>query len=230
MKITQGQYFEIEDFFIKKCKLVETEFIDEMMDHFIDGIEAKINDDTSFESALMQTSDDFGGVPLLRKMEWNFQKSAFQKQIKAWINTVRSYFSTPKLYRSVMIFALVFVIAFWIEPNGSSTFKNGLPGFIYGFLTLPSFVLLGFLLQRHSSFIRSMGPVKIKNLINGIIPGSAMLISIFLFVIIGEFVPQGIAKTILYSIQISVSIIVFIASFLHFNKEELENWYRPSSR
>jgi hypothetical protein len=119
---------------------------------------------------------------------------------------------------------------FWIQPDTSTSFKNILPGLISGFLTLPSFALSGFLLQRHSSFIRSMGPVKIKNLINGIIPGSSILISILLFFLIVEFIPPGLPKIVLCSIQISVSIIVFISSFMHFNKEELENWYRPSSK
>lgn len=230
MKITQGQYFEIEDFFTKKCKLVETEFIDEMMDHFIDGIEAKVKEGTSFESALIETSDDFGGVRLLRKMEWDFQKSSSKKEVKAWVNSVRSYFSTPKLYRSIVISALVFAMILWIQPGPSAAFENLLPGFIYGFLILPASFLFGFLFQHHSGFILSMGPVKIKNLINGIIPGSSMLISILLFFLIVEFIPPGLPKIVLCSIQISVSIIVFISSFMHFNKEELENWYRPSSK
>ena len=107
MKITQGQYFEIEEFFTDKCRLVEAEFIQEMIDHFIDGIEMRMTETVSFEAALGQTIDEFGGVRSIRKMEWGFQKSLTRKLAREWWMAVREYAHRPKLYRSVTIFIVI---------------------------------------------------------------------------------------------------------------------------
>ncbi|WP_159476313.1 hypothetical protein [Dyadobacter sp. 3J3] len=74
MKITQAQYFRIEEFFTEKCRLVETEFIEEMTDHFIDSIETKLSESISFDAAMDSTIEDFGGLAAIRKMEWQFRK------------------------------------------------------------------------------------------------------------------------------------------------------------
>lgn len=226
MKITQGQYFEIEEFFIEKCRLVEEKFFREMTDHFVDGIESRLIENVSFEKALNHVVEDFGGVKGIRKMEWSFQKSFMKKQVKELWMIVREYSSRPKLYRSLIILVGVTILIFWIEPG-----KSNLSGVIRGLLPSLLFPLIAtgmtMGIQRYLGWFRSSGLVGAQDIVNVLFRSIVITMSVVLFVMITKFFNSLITREILCSLLGSVSVVMVLATLDYSNKRKERKWYQP---
>lgn len=105
--MTQAQQALIATFLTQKCQLVENVFIDEMTDHFVASVEARMVDSLSFEEALQQTVDDFGGPKAIQKMEWTYRKVFVKSLLRDWWALVKSQFAKPKRVRTLLVVGLV---------------------------------------------------------------------------------------------------------------------------
>jgi hypothetical protein len=105
--MNQAQHALIVTFLTQQCELVETAFIDEMTDHFVASVEARMANLLSFEEALQQTIDDFGGSNNIQKMEWTYRKVFLKSLFRDWWALVKSQFATPKRVRTLLVVGLV---------------------------------------------------------------------------------------------------------------------------
>ena len=228
MKITQGQYFEIEEFFTEKCRLVETEFIEEMVDHFTDGIEHKITDGVSFNSALEQTVEEFGGIKAIRKMQWEFQKAFVKKQIREWWALSKEYLKKPKIYRTISISLTVTLLTFYVclFTSGHSDPKHFLSGFISGALIAPIVFVLAYFAQFYLGWFKSFGLVKAQHFVNAGISISLSTTSIVLFVVIDELHLVMMVKALLLSVLWSVILMLYLATIDYSRKTGADSWYQ----
>lgn len=226
MKITQGQYFEIQQFFIEKCRLVEEKFFQEMMDHFVDGIESQMAEGISFEKAMNQVVDNFGGVSSIRKMEWSFQKSFMKKQVKELWMIVGEYSSRPKLYRSIVIFIVVTILIIWIEPGkanlSGSIIRQLLPSLLFPLIATG--MTMG--IQRYLGWFRSSALVGAQDIVNVLFRSIVITVSVLLFLLITKSFNSLITREILCSLLGSMSTILILATLDYSHKRKERKWYQ----
>lgn len=228
MKITQGQYFEIEEFFTEKCRLVETEFIEEMVDHFTDEIEDKMTDGVSFNNALDITVEDFGGLKSIRKMQWEFQKALMKKQIREWWLLCNEYLQRPKLYKavviSIVVTALTFYVCLFTSGKGMNR-ENFLSGFITGSIIVPIISVIAYFIQLHFGWLRSLGLLKAQNMASAGIRFLLSIVSLLIFIGITELVTILILKVLLLSILWSVLAVLYLVTLVYSEKINVDSWY-----
>jgi hypothetical protein len=111
--MTQSQHSVIVTFLTQKCQLIETAFIEEMTDHFVVSVKARMTDSLSFEEALEGTIDDFGGRNNIQKMEWTYRKVFLKSLLRDWWSLVKSQFSKPKRFRTLMVGGLITFISLY---------------------------------------------------------------------------------------------------------------------
>ncbi|GLU55526.1 hypothetical protein [Dyadobacter frigoris] len=228
MKITQAQYFEIEEFFTEKCRLVETEFIEEMTDHFIDAIETKLTESTPFDAAMDSTIEDFGGLGAIQKMEWQYRKGFVKKQLQVLWALEKSQFSRQKMLRSGLIAVSLTALSFYISifaKNSPDNF-NFSNGFLIGSAALPIVTLPVFLLQRYVKWQHLFGVVKSQMVVRVYATFLLFLISILLFKIISGSEFSMLIKTFSYSILSTAFTLSFISIFEYSKTFEADYWYR----
>lgn len=228
MKITPAQYFEIEDFFAKTCRLVETEFIEEMTDHFMDAIEAKMAESISFHQALDSTIEDFGGLGVIQKMEWQYRKGFIQKQFGILLTIWKSQFSRQKVRRSALIVgsltALCMYLCFFTKNNPDQfDFSNG---FLIGASVLSIATLPVFFLQRHIRWLGIFGPVRSQMIVR-VCSTFSLITALFLLTraLSGSGFPTWIVA-ILYSTLWSAFALCFISVLEYSKKYEAGYWYQ----
>ncbi|GAB3977173.1 hypothetical protein GCM10028806_38090 [Spirosoma terrae] len=105
--MTQAQQALIVTFLTQQCELIETVFIDEMRDHFVASVEARMADSFSFEEALQQTIDDFGGPTTIQKMEWTYRKVYLRSLLRNWWTLIKSQFAAHKRIRTLLVVGFV---------------------------------------------------------------------------------------------------------------------------
>ncbi|GAB3958403.1 hypothetical protein GCM10028805_52670 [Spirosoma harenae] len=111
--MTQAQQTLITNFLTQQCELVETTFIQEMTDHFVVSVEARMTDSLSFEEALQQTIDDFGGPTTIQKMEWTYRKVYLRSLLRNWWTLVKSQFAIHKRIRTLLVVGFVTVTSLY---------------------------------------------------------------------------------------------------------------------
>ncbi|GAB4019223.1 hypothetical protein GCM10028808_56250 [Spirosoma migulaei] len=112
--MTQAQQALISTFLTQTCELVETAFIDEMRDHFVVSVEARMANSRSFEEALQHTIDEFGGPTTIQKMEWTYRKVFLKSLFRDWWALIKSQFATPKRVRTLVVVGLVTFISLYV--------------------------------------------------------------------------------------------------------------------
>lgn len=112
--MTQDQHTGIVTFLTQKCQLIETAFIEEMTDHFAVSVEARMSDSLSFEQALAQTIDDFGGRKNIQKMEWTYRKAFVKSMFRDWLSVVKSQFARHKRLRTLIVVSLVMFVSLYV--------------------------------------------------------------------------------------------------------------------
>ncbi|GAB3995369.1 hypothetical protein GCM10028807_35330 [Spirosoma daeguense] len=105
--MTQAQQVLITSFLTQQCELVETTFIQEMTDHFVVSVESRMTDYLSFEEALQQTIDDFGGPSNIQKMEWTYRKVYLRSLLRNWWTLVKNQLANHKRIRTLLVVGFV---------------------------------------------------------------------------------------------------------------------------
>ncbi|MBE9463486.1 hypothetical protein ACFP1I_11200 [Dyadobacter subterraneus] len=227
MKVTQAQYFEIEDFLSKKCRLSETEFIDEMTDHFIDAIEEKLKESIPFNEAMYSTIEDFGGMRAIQKMEWQFRKGFVKKQLRVLLTLWKSQLSGQKLLRSLIVTFLVTTLCFYLklytkDVTESYNFVNGI---LTGSAILPVIMLPIFLLQRYIKWLDIFGMIKSQTIVRVLITFLVALFAVLSSLIITKSGFNNLTSALLQSF-IWTAFAISIISLFEYSKEcEGNYWY-----
>lgn len=228
MKITQAQYFEIEEFLTEKCRLVETEFIEEMTDHFIDAIETKLTESMPFDQALTLTIADFGDFVTIRKMEWQYRKGFIKKQLRVLLEIEKSQFGKQKISRSLSIAALLTALSFYL-----SLFTNSDPnnfhfsyGFIFGSAILPIVTLPALFIQRYVKWEHIFGLVKSQTIVRVYTSFFILFVSFLAFKMISDLELSILIKAGLYSVLSTAFGLSFISILEYSKKFEAGYWYQ----
>lgn len=95
MMMTQAQHSRIVTFLTQQCQLIETAFIEEMTDHYVASVEARMSGNLSFNEALQGTVDDFSGPTNLQKMEWIYRKAFLKSLLRDWWTLVKVNSPSP---------------------------------------------------------------------------------------------------------------------------------------
>lgn len=113
--ITQSQYFEIEEYLKKDCRIIEPKLLEELIDHFMDGIEVARQSEDEFIEAFEVVKADFGGKVGVRKIQREWQINALKLHAKGLSHEVCSYFQRPYLWVTLAFCILVPVCVFYFN-------------------------------------------------------------------------------------------------------------------
>ncbi|MCF0056056.1 hypothetical protein [Dyadobacter sp. CY356] len=227
MKITQAQYFEIEEFFTKNCKLVETDFIKEMTDHFIDAIESKLTESFPFDKAMDLTIKDFGGLGAIQKMEWQFRMGFMKKQIRVLWALEKSQFAGIKLLRTAIVSAAITALCLYLgffTKNVADSY-DFLSGLISGASIVPVLTLPIFLLQRYVKWLRVFGVIKSQMVVRVYVTYALFVISALSSYALTESGFTVLASALLNAVIWSILSISFISLIEYSQKYEGNYWY-----
>lgn len=146
--ITQSQYFYIEEYLEKEVRLIESELIEELIDHFMDSISLIMEEGTSFKESFEIAKVDFGGKAGLRKIQRAYQVNTL-KNYRAGIQAeFLSYFQWPYLWRTGLFAALATCVVFYFNLRLPSwTQSDFWAGMIDGGLIGAVFILFIFTLS-----------------------------------------------------------------------------------
>lgn len=227
MKITQSQYFEIEEFFTEKCRLVETDFIKEMTDHFIDAIESKLTDSIPFDAAMELTIKDFGGLGVIQKMEWQFRNGFVKKQIRVLWSLAKSQFAGMKLSRTAIVSVSITLFCLYLgfftkNLTDGYDFAGGL---LTGTSVVPILTLPIFLLQRYVKWLRIFGVVKSQMVVRVYVTYAVFIITILSSLAINESGFSVLASALLNAFIWSALAISYISLIEYSRQYEGNYWY-----
>ena len=94
---------------LSKTKWIQQEeFIAEMTDHFVNGIDERMLTDQTFETALQEVYDGFGGGVGLKRLEYSYWATIARENRSVLIHNMLSYFTFPRLFISLPLIALLF--------------------------------------------------------------------------------------------------------------------------
>ena len=107
--------------------LQQEDFIDEITDHYANGISERMSRGHSFDTALTSVYDSFGQSIGLKKLEltyWKLSSREFRRKI---VDTMLTYFSFPLIFVTLPLIALFLLFRFnvaWVfsAPFGSTTY------------------------------------------------------------------------------------------------------------
>ncbi|MCX6218891.1 hypothetical protein [Spirosoma sp.] len=124
--------------------LTNEELILELTDHYTTALLDRMAQGMTFETALTDTQQAFGGRNGLQKMERQYNRVTFRQYDERWRQALVMQFQKPLLWRQTLpIYAVILLLSFVIySPNPA----NGLElddDFYYGFA---SGTLLGFII------------------------------------------------------------------------------------
>lgn len=211
--MTQAQHSVIITFLTQHCQLIETAFIDEMTDHFVDSVEARMSDSLSFEEALQQTMKDFGGSTNIHKMEWTYRKVFLRSLFRDWWALVKSQFATPKRVRTLLVVSLVTFVSFYF---GLMTDFLGAPGenilwnsaqWVSGLWVL---MLSWFLLQRVAPRLKKVGVVRFPTLLIRLLTYLLWVGTLLLYSAISNLEMSLLVKGLIYSTLWSTLAILYL--------------------
>lgn len=145
--ITQSQYFDIEEYLEKECRIIEPKLLEELIDHFRDSIATKMQSEDDFLRAFEGAKVDFGGVEGATKIQRNYQWYAIKFHLRGTLQEFKSFFKKPYLPRT-LAFCLV-VSVFILHYNlrffgwGESNFWDGglTAGLAMPFLIIPLYMI-----------------------------------------------------------------------------------------
>lgn len=113
--ITQSQYFEIEDYLQQECGIIEPTLLEELIDHFMDGIEVARQSEDEFVEAFEVVKVDFGGKAGVGKIQREWQVNALKLHAKGLFLELCSYFQRPYLWVVLVLCILVPVLVFYFN-------------------------------------------------------------------------------------------------------------------
>ncbi|GAB4028022.1 hypothetical protein [Spirosoma gilvum] len=200
--MTQAQQARITTFLTQKCQLIETVFIQEMTDHFVVSVEARIADSLSFEEALQHTINDFGGPTHIQKMEWTYRKVFLRSLFRDWWALVKSQFATPKRVRTLLVVSLVtfanLYVGFMADFLGASG-ENILWNSAQWVSGLWVMMLSWFLLQRVAPRLKKVGVVRFPTLLIRLFTYFLWVGTLFLYSGISSLEMSLLVKGLIYS-------------------------------
>ncbi|GAB4014289.1 hypothetical protein [Spirosoma koreense] len=211
--MTQAQQARITTFLTQKCQLIETVFIQEMTDHFVVSVEARVADSLSFEEALQHTIDDFGGPTHIQKMEWTYRKVFLRSLLRDWWALVKSQFATPKRVRTLLIVGLVTFASLYfglmtdfLGASGEHILWNSAQ-WVSGLWVL---MLSWFLLQRVAPRLKKVGVVRFPTLLIRLLTYLLWIGTLLLYSGIGNLEVSLLVKSLIYSTLWSTLAILYL--------------------
>jgi len=113
--ITQSQYFDIEEYLQHECRVIEPDLLEELIDHFMNGIETVKLSEEDFIVAFEVVKADFGGEAEVRKIQRRYQVNALKTHAKGVFLELRSYFQKPFAWVTLICFTLVTTFIFYYK-------------------------------------------------------------------------------------------------------------------
>lgn len=186
--------------------LQHEDFIDEITDHYANGISERMNRSDSFDTALTGVYDSFGQSTGLKKLEltyWKLSSREFRKKI---VDSMLTYFSFPLIFVTASLIALFLLARFsvaWIfsAPFGSPAYSL----FNISLFCVCIFSLLTTLLTKYSRYAGQFRPLGHKILfpLRTVTKGLLVVFNLEMFsspLLIGRASPY--VGTLLYTVSI----------------------------
>lgn len=227
--MTHSQHSGIVTFLTQKCQLIETAFIEEMTDHFVASVEARMTDSLSFEEALRQTIDDFGGRKKIQKMEWSYRKVFLKSLLRDWWALVKSQFSKTKRLRILTIVGLTTFLSFYfglMADFEGVIDRNILWASIQGGSVFSVILLTLFLLQRIIPQFKKVGIVRTPRLLRTLLSYLLCAGALLLCMSISSLEMPMLLKALSYSILWSTSAVLLLAYLEYSMKTDPGSWYQ----
>lgn len=215
--ITQSQYFDIEDYLQQECRIIEPRLLEEMIDHFMDGIEGVKQSDDDFIAAFEAVKGDFGGKAGVRKIQRAWQLNALKVYAKGIAQEIETYFQKPFWWRTFLgclfIGAFLYFFSFrfigWEKPYMLiGGFAGGVSGIV---LTVFSF------LYKNKSDFGFYG-LQARNWFSILMSISICLLAL-IYSLITYFFRQPAFVIPLTVVFVLLSSLLFIAVFRYSNRE-----------
>ena len=151
--ISQSQYFDIEDYLQQECRIIEPALLEELIDHFMDGIQAIPESEENFEQAFESVKQDFGGKSGVRKIQRKWQVNFVKINSLKTVQELAGYLKPPKLYWLLMISTIIVAFIFYFKlslPTGDTGFF--LSSFVEGGVSALPLLFILFLIQNRFDF------------------------------------------------------------------------------
>ena len=128
MTLTPDQLTAIDRHLRKENWLLNEALITELTDHYIDSISERMSQGITFDTAIREIHQNFGGRKGLLQMEEDYQVSqSRQLDVLIW-REIRQFFEQPRLPVLISIFGLLFCLNAFSEVGEivSSFFSTGI--------------------------------------------------------------------------------------------------------
>lgn len=229
MTMTQAQHSIIVTFLTQKCQLIETAFIEEMTDHFVVSVEARMTDSLSFEKALQRTVDDFGGRKNIQKMEWTYRKVFLKSLLRDWWALVKSQFCKPKRLRTLLVVGLVTFVSlyFGLKTNFVLVIeRNVLWALVQWGGVVPVILLSWFFLQRVVPQLKKVGIVRSPSILRTLLSSLLLTLALLLYLGLRSTEMSMLLKGLSYSILWSTLAVFYLALLEYSMKTDPDLWYQ----
>ncbi|WP_128547354.1 hypothetical protein [Larkinella soli] len=227
--MTQDQHAAVVSFLTLKCHLIETAFIEEMTDHLLVSVEARMADSLSFDEALAQTVQDFGGPIALQKLEWTYRLGFLKSGLRDWWGLVKSRFSGPKRLRTLVVVGFITLAGLF---SGLITdFIGGIQrSVVWTSFQLGGVIAVGmltwFLLQGIFPIVRKVGVVRFPRLFRtwlSFLPWSGALLG---YLGLSSLEIPHILQGPGYSVLWSTFAVFYLACLDYAQQTDPDSWYQ----
>lgn len=134
--LTPAQLATIDYHLRETNLLTNEELILELADHYTTAILERMEQGMTFETALNETQQAFGGRKGLQKMERQYNRVTFRHYDEQWRQALISQFQKPLLWRKTMpSYALLLLLSFIVllpDPITTSKWVNFSDGMLTG--------------------------------------------------------------------------------------------------
>lgn len=227
--MTQAQQARITTFLTQQCDLIETVFIDEMRDHFVASVAARMADSLSFEEALQHTIDDFGGPTNIQKMEWTYRKVYSKRLLRDWWTLVKSQFAAHKRVRTILVVGFITFASLYFGLNSDFMGVLGetmLWNSVQWTSSIWALMLSWFLLQGVAPRMKKVGVVRFPALLIRLLTYLLWAGSVLLYISLGGLELSWLVKGLGYTALWSASALFYL-SLVDFSKQTDPNsWYQ----
>ncbi|WP_345241642.1 hypothetical protein [Nibrella saemangeumensis] len=227
--MTQTQHADIVTFLTQTCQLVETAFIEEMTDHFVVSVEARLADSLSFEQALALTIDDFGGRKNIQKMEWTYRKVFLKSLVRDWWALVESQFAKAKRLRTMMVVGLVTFVSlyFGLMTDFTGVIERNVLWISvqWGGVIWVTMLTL-FFLQRIAPRFKKVGVVRFPTLLRRLLSYLLWVGALLLYLGISTLEMPLLLKGFCYSGLWSAFAVLYLALLDYSMKTDPDSWYQ----